>query len=155
MSMNRVPLLVFVLLAAAAAFPGVAVAEEEEQDPRCQVQMCASGPASSGQCRTSLESGGDCNGRCISLGCDGGSQVGDSFGCPVGNPFILCQCNSCGGSGGDPGDGGGTGPGDGGGGIGCSDCLCSDEVCDDNCWWEGWEWGECYLGECWCHSDLD
>lgn len=158
MALKRIPLFVLVLLGAAAAFPGAAIAEEEE-DSRCQVQMCHTGLNAEKRCRTTHEAYESCDERCSEqLGCDGGTQVGDSFSCgPTSTqPFFLCQCNYCGGSGGDPGDGGGgSGPGDGGGGIGCSDCLCSDEVCDDNCWWEGWDWGGCYLGECWCHSDLD
>ena len=158
MAMKRVPLFVLVLLGAAAAFPGVAIAEEEE-DSRCQVQMCASGLNGDNRCRTTHEAYSSCNERCSTLGCDGGTQIGDSFSCAAGTSpaFFLCQCNYCGGSGGGTGGGtgGGSGPGDGGGGIGCSDCLCSDEVCDDNCWWDGWDWGQCYLGECWCHANMN
>ena len=156
MALKRVPLFVLVLLGAAATFPGVAIAEEE--DSQCQIQMCADGLTADKRCRTSHEASTSCDDRCVSLGCDGGSQVGDSFNCVAGTssqPFFLCQCNACGGSSGDPGEGGGSGPGDGGGGIGCSDCLCSDEVCDDNCWWDGWDWGECFLGECWCHANMN
>jgi len=151
MAMKRVPLWVLVLVGAAAAFSDVAIAEEETDppDPRCQVQMCADGVNSSSQCRSTLETGVNCTVRCNEKGCDGGSQVGDSFGCPSA-PFILCQCNSCGsgGSGGDPGGGGGGGWDWGGG---CSDCLCDDQACGDNCWWDGYDGGECYLGDCWCH----
>jgi hypothetical protein len=146
MAKKHVPLFVLVLLGAAATFPGVAVAEEEEDDPRCQVQMCADGVAG-GQCRTSLESGGDCNDRCISKGCDGGSQVGGSFGCPTGNPFLLCQCGSC------IGGGGGTGGGTGGGGETGGGGTCHE----GDCWLACFEdyacmnfESYCQFGECWC-----
>ena len=154
MAMKRVPLLVLVLLGAAATFPGVAIAEEEV-DSRCEVQMCADGLASGSQCRSTWVDGGNCRDRCNALGCDGGSQVGDSFGCVPGSsykPFMICECDSCGGDG-PPDDGDTGGGGDDGGG--CSDCLCDDWACDDNCWWAGYDGGECYLGECWCYANND
>jgi hypothetical protein len=156
MAMKRIPILVLVLLGAAATFPGVAIADDEGDESQCNATPCADGVDSSGKCKT--YAGFSCNELCNERQCDGGSTVAGPFYCSGVGPWQLCQCNSCGsgsGGSGDPGDGGGSGPGDGGGGSGCSDCLCSDEVCNNNCWWDGWEWGECYLGECWCHSDLD
>jgi len=150
MAMKRVPLWVLVLLGAAAAFSDVAIAEEET-DSRCQVQMCADGVNSSNQCRSSVETGVSCNTRCNEKGCDGGSQVGESFGCGAANSFILCQCGACSSGGGSGSGGGGGGGGGWDWGGGCSDCLCDDWACDDNCWWNGYDGGECYLGDCWCH----
>ena len=152
MVMKRVPLFVLVLLGTAAAFSGVANAEEE--DPRCQVQMCADGLTANNECRSSQEAW-NCNDRCNSLGCDGGTQVGGSFSCVAGTsykPFILCECSYCGGGGTGGDDDTGDGGGSSGSGGGCSDCLCDDSACYYDCWWAGWDWGECYLNECWCEG---
>jgi hypothetical protein len=158
MAIKRVLLFGLVLLGAAATFPAVAIAEEEEEaaDERCQVKLCADGLTGDKTCRASNESGGNCRDRCVDKGCDGGSQVGDAFSCiprSSTKPFMICQCTYCGDD--DGGDDGGGGDGGGGGGGGGDDWLCNDWACNDNCWWAGYEEGWCYLNECWCHSDND
>jgi hypothetical protein len=154
MVMRRVPLFVLVLLGAAATFSDVAIADEEEADPRCQVQMCYEASPPIGQCRSTWEDGGNCNDRCNQLGCDGGSQVGGTFSCIPGSsstPFMICQCNSCPGSGGGTG-GGGTGGG-GGGGETCHEYECW-EACFEEYACMDFE-SYCSLGQCWCEVYLE